>query len=201
MEPRALRKGFLSTAWHSPWAPRLGKYGAAAAARSPSGILSDAKGARTTLPSAAARASGGEGKGPGSSCGFSEEVTSGGAVLPPASPRPGPLSSFPIGQLRFAGGRGADDRWRAAAWGRARRVCVCACACPGPRKVLWAFVVRGGRTWRDVWRRRAARGNAALRFESRQGAFPPLFLPWARCARMWGAEGPLLRKWPSPAGS
>lgn len=106
MEPRALRKGFLSTAWHSPWAPRLGKYGAAAAAHSPSGILSDAKGARTTLPSAAARASGGEGKGPGSSCGFSEEVTSGGAVLPPASPRPGPLSSFPIGQLRFAGGAG-----------------------------------------------------------------------------------------------
>lgn len=94
MAQQALQKGCLTAPWRFPAAPRLGNYGAAAVARLLFGSLSDAKGTRTTLPSAAITASGGEGRSLGSSCRVSEEVTSGGAS------HAGPPAAFMIGRLR-----------------------------------------------------------------------------------------------------
>lgn len=166
MEQRALQKGCLTAPWRFPAAPRLGNYGAAAVARLLFGSLSDAKGTRTTLPSAAVTASGGEGRSLGSSC-----LLRGSDVRWRVSRR------SPRGLHDWSA---ACVRALTALRGRARGPVSARALGPGVSGCLLFVGVRAGsETGKEMWRLRAACRRAALSLESGPGAVPaaPLSSP------------------------
>lgn len=141
-----------------------------------------------------------EGKGPGSSCRFAEEVASGGVFSPPLAPS---RAVFQDHDWSAALARPARSV-RGGLYLRVRGRPVSARArVPWSRRVLRVSVVRGSPTGsvaeRAMWRLRVARRDAALCLVGRRGALPafPLFSSLARAAGCREPRGGCCRRGPA----